>query len=86
MSKDKKEGKVIFFCNGKKCCRYNEEAKTCFSEMIIENGLENQMEIQTMKCQGMCKKAPIFYLPTPDVFKKEVSKKKARKIFEKYIA
>ncbi|WP_286441883.1 MULTISPECIES: hypothetical protein [unclassified Myroides] len=38
-----------------------------------------------MKCQGMCKKAPVVYLSEHDTYKKEVTKKKAKKIFEKYI-
>ena len=86
MSKVKKGEKVIFYCDGKKCCRYNEEAKTCFENLLEEHGLESSFELQKMKCQGMCKKAPVVYISSTDTYKKEVNKKKAEKIFLKYIA
>lgn len=86
MSKLKKKANTILFCDGKKCCRYNEEAKKCMKELLILNGLEGEYRVEKMKCQGMCKKGPIVYLPSEDVYKKEVSKKKAEKIFKKYFA
>ncbi|MVX35570.1 (2Fe-2S) ferredoxin domain-containing protein, partial [Myroides sp. LoEW2-1] len=85
MSKVKKGENTIFICEGKKCCRYNEETKSCFKELIEEKGLEGGYSICKMKCQGMCKKAPVVYLSAHDKYKKEVCKKKAKKIFEKYI-
>ncbi len=86
MSKVRKGEPVIFMCDGKKCCRYNEEAKSCFKQLLSENGLTDDYEIQKMKCQGMCKKAPIVYLSQADVYKKEVTRKKAEKIFHKYVS
>lgn len=80
MSKLKKGENVIFYCDGKKCCRYNEEAKSCFESLLKEHGLESNYELQKMKCQGMCKKAPIVYISSSDTYKKEVGKKKAEKI------
>lgn len=85
MSKLKKGENVIFYCDGKKCCRYNEEAKNCFENLLEEHGLQSNFELQKMKCQGMCKKAPVVYISSCDTYKKEVTKKKAEKIFMKYI-
>jgi (2Fe-2S) ferredoxin len=33
----------------------------------------------------MCKKAPVVYIEPKDIWKKEVTEKKAKKIFEKYL-
>lgn len=85
MSKVKKGEQTIFVCDGKKCCRYNDEAKSCFKALLEENNLAGQYSICKMKCQGMCKSAPVVYLSEHDTYKKEVGKKKAQKIFEKYI-
>jgi NADH:ubiquinone oxidoreductase subunit E len=85
MGKVKKAKHTILVCDGKKCCRYNEEAKDCFKMLLEESGLTDCCSIGKMKCQGMCKKAPVVYLPVHDVYKKEVGKKKAKKIFEEYI-
>ncbi|GAQ13157.1 hypothetical protein MODO_0804 [Myroides odoratimimus] len=38
-----------------------------------------------MKCQGMCKSAPVVYISSHDKYKKEVGVKKAKKIFQEYI-
>lgn len=85
MSKVMKGERTIFVCEGKKCCRYNEEAKACFEDLLEESGLAADYVLCKMKCQGMCKKAPVVYLSEHDTYKKEVTKKKAKKIFEKYI-
>jgi len=85
MSKVKKGERTIFVCDGKKCCRYNEDAKACFEDLLKESGLGADYALCKMKCQGMCKKAPVVYLSEHDTYKKEVTKKKAKKIFEKYV-
>lgn len=85
MSKCKSFNEVIYFCDGKKCCRYNEEAKSCLKELLCDNGLNKCVSLQKMKCQGMCKSAPVFYIDSEKKYKKEVTKKKAEKIFTKYI-
>ncbi|WP_413513480.1 (2Fe-2S) ferredoxin domain-containing protein [Myroides odoratus] len=85
MSKVMKGERTIFVCEGKKCCRYNEEAKACFEDLLEESGLGTEYVLCKMKCQGMCKKAPVVYLSEFDTYKKEVTKKKAKKIFDKYI-
>ena len=33
----------------------------------------------------MCKSAPVFYINSEKKYKKEVTKKKAQKLFDKYI-
>ena len=81
MSKCKSFNEVIYFCDGKKCCRYNEEAK----ELLKETGLNQNVSLEKMKCQGMCKNAPVFYIDSEKKYKKEVTKKKAQKLFDKYI-
>lgn len=81
----KEEKVVIFFCDGKKCCKYNKEPKDYLKAQILANDLEDKVSISKMKCQGMCKKAPIFCIQPKDVWKKEVTEKKARKLFEKYV-
>ena len=58
---------------------------SCFKSLISESGLDEKVVFQKMKCQGLCKKAPIFYIESEKEYKKEVTEKKARKIFEKYI-
>ena len=77
------EDKVVFYCDGKKCCKYNEKPKALLSELIEESGL--CIALKRMKCQGKCKSAPIFYIEHQDKYKKEVDKKKAKKIFEEYL-
>jgi len=52
---------------------------------LEESGMSADYNLCQMKCQGMCKKAPVVYLSKHDTYKKEVTKKKAKKIFEKYI-
>lgn len=79
----KEKDKVVYFCDGKKCCKYNQEAKDCLKELIEESGL--CIALQKMKCQGKCKNAPVFYIEHKDMYKKEVTSKKARKIFEKHL-
>lgn len=86
MGKVKKGENTIFVCDGKKCCRYNDETKACFKSLLKESGMDQKFTMCEMKCQGMCKSAPVVYLSAHDKFKKEVGKKKAKKIFEKYIA
>lgn len=81
----KEEKVVIFFCDGKKCCKYNKEPKDYLKAQILANDLEDKVSLSKMKCQGMCKKAPIFCIHPKDVWKKEVTEKKARKLFEKHV-
>lgn len=85
MSKCKTSCEVIYFCDGKKCCKYNDEAKTCLKSLLAENNLCTKVSLEKMKCQGMCKSAPVFYIDSKKKYKKEVTKKKAEKLFEKYI-
>lgn len=82
--KDAKE-KVIFLCDGKKCCRYNSEVKECFKDLVKEAGLKGTVHIEKMKCQGMCKQAPVICIHKDECVGK-VSKKDAKKLFEKHIA
>lgn len=77
--------KVLYFCDGKKCCRYNKEAKSCFQQLMQDLDLKQEVSLQKMKCQGMCKSAPVFYIQSHKKYKKEVDKKKAKKIFAKYL-
>ncbi|HLW42464.1 MAG TPA: (2Fe-2S) ferredoxin domain-containing protein [Flavobacterium sp.] len=85
MGKCKTSCEVIYFCDGKKCCRYNEEAKSCIKELLKETGLNKNISLEKMKCQGMCKKAPVFYIDSEKKYKKEVTVKKAKKLFDKYV-
>lgn len=85
MTKSKSSSEIIYFCDGKKCCRYNEEAKTCLKSLIDNAGLKSCVTLEKMKCQGICKSAPVFYIKSEKKMKKEVTSKKAIKIFEKYI-
>lgn len=85
MGKSKKQEKVIYFCNGKKCCRYNDDVKDCLKDLVKESGLKKTVSVEKMKCQGMCKQAPVIC-----IHKKEcvgnVTVKDAKKLFEKHIA
>lgn len=83
--KKKDEKTIIFFCNGKKCGKYNKEPKDYLKKQIVEFGLEDKVCVSKMDCQGMCKKAPVLYIQPKDVWKKEFSVKKAKKLFEKHI-
>lgn len=84
MGKNKKDKEVIYFCDGKKCGRCNEEPKT-----LLENLLQSSdcgVSLKKMKCQGLCKKAPVFYLPASKKYKKRVDIAKATKMAEQIIA
>jgi (2Fe-2S) ferredoxin len=83
--KKKDEKTIIFFCNGKKCGKYNKEPKDYLKKQIVEFGLEDKVCVSKMDCQGMCKKAPVLCIQPKDIWKKEVSVKKAKKLFEKHI-
>ncbi|MEC4113919.1 (2Fe-2S) ferredoxin domain-containing protein [Myroides pelagicus] len=85
MGKVKKGEKTIFICDGKKCCRYNQEVKSCLKELFDAQGDNCAFSMCAMKCQGMCKQAPVVYVSSHDKYKKEVGRKKAKKIFEKYV-
>lgn len=79
----KDKPKTIYFCDGKKCCKYNKKAKACFEDLIEDSGL--CIALEKMKCQGKCKNAPVFYIEHTAAYKKDVTKKKAKKIFEKHL-
>ncbi len=49
MSKCKSFNEVIYFCDGKKCCRYNEEAKSCLKELLNDTGLNKNVSLEKMK-------------------------------------
>lgn len=85
MSKLKNSEKVIYFCNGKKCCKYNKEVKDCLKNLVKDNGLKDKVVIAKMKCQGICKQAPVFCIHKNECVGK-VSTKEAKKLFEKHIA
>lgn len=85
MGKAKKSEKVIYFCDGKKCCKYNKEIKDCLKDLVKDNGLKEKVAIEKMKCQGMCKQAPVLCIHKKECVGK-VSKKDAKKLFEKHIA
>ena len=82
--KDKKE-RVILLCDGKKCCKYNSDVKDCFKDLVKEAGLKDSVLIKKMDCQGMCKQAPVICIHKNECVGK-VSKKDAKKLFEKHIA
>lgn len=85
MGKAKKSEKVIYFCDGKKCCKYNQEVKDCLIGLVKNNGLKKKEVIGKMKCQGMCKQAPVVCIHKNECVGK-VSTKDAKKLFEKHIA
>lgn len=85
MAKKKKSGKTIYFCDGKKCCKYNSEVKECLKDLVKEKNLKDKVVIEKMKCQGMCKQAPVLCIHKSECIGK-VSKKEVVKIFEKHIA
>lgn len=85
MGKAKKSEKVIYFCDGKKCCKYNKEIKDCLKDLVKDNGLKDKVAIEKMKCQGICKQAPVLCIHKNECVGK-VSTKDAKKLFEKHIA
>jgi NADH:ubiquinone oxidoreductase subunit E len=85
MGKSKKSEKVVYFCDGKKCCKYNKEIKDCLHDLVKENDLKKQVVIEKMKCQGMCKQAPVICIHKKECVGK-VSSKEVKKLFEKHIA
>lgn len=54
MAKDKK---VINFCNGKKCCKYNKDIKDCLANLV--ESTDKKIKLKKTKCLGQCKKAPV---------------------------
>jgi len=85
MAKSKKSEKIIYLCDGKKCCRYNSEVKDCFKDLVKEAGLKGDVSIKKMDCQGMCKQAPVICIHKNECVGK-VSTKDAKKLFQKHIA
>ena len=85
MAKSKKSEKIIYLCDGKKCCRYNSEVKDCFKDLVKEAGLKGDVSIKKMDCQGMCKQAPVICIYKNECVGK-VSTKDAKKLFQKHIA
>ena len=85
MGKSKKPEKIIYLCDGKKCCRYNSEVKDCFKDLVKEAGLKGDVSIKKMDCQGMCKQAPVICIHKNECVGK-VSTKDAKKLFQKHIA
>lgn len=85
MGKKNKKEKVILLCDGKKCCKYNSEVKDCFKDLVKEAGLKDLVSIKKMECQGMCKHAPVICIHKNECVGR-VSKKDAKKLFEKHIA
>lgn len=84
MGKDKKDAKVIYFCDGKKCCKYNKEVKDCLKGLIVENDLKKKVVVEKMKCQGMCKQAPVMCIHKKECVGK-VSEKEVKKLLIKHI-
>lgn len=78
-----KTGKVVYFCDGKKCCKYNKEPKNHLKDLIDDSGIA--VDVEKMKCQGKCKFAPIFYIEHKEMYKKEVDVKKVEKFFYKHL-
>jgi NADH:ubiquinone oxidoreductase subunit E len=85
MGKSKKSDKVIYFCDGKKCCKYNKEVKDCLKGLVKESGLKEIVSIEKMKCQGMCKQAPVICIHKKECVGK-ASTQDAQKLFQKHIA
>lgn len=85
MGKSKKSEKIIYLCDGKKCCKYNKEVKDCLKDLVKENGLKKKVTLEKMKCQGMCKQAPVLCIHKKECIGK-VSTQEARLLFEKHIA
>ena len=79
-----KKKEVIFLCDGKKCCRYNDEVKSCFKKLVKKNDLKEQLKIEKTKCQGMCKKAPVVCISKKECIG-EITVKEAEKLFYKLI-
>lgn len=84
MGKKSKE-KVILFCDGKKCCKYNSEVKECFKDLVNEAGLKDFVSVKKMKCQGLCKHAPVFCIHKDECVGR-VSPQDAKELFAKHIA
>ncbi len=54
----KKDKKVLLYCNGKKCCKYNKEVKNCLLSLVEKT--DKKLKVKETKCMGSCKKAPII--------------------------
>ena len=76
--------KVIFICDGKKCCKYNKDIRKGFKELIKENGLKHGVELIYTDCTGNCKLAPVLCLQPNNVWLGEVEEKNVKGIFDKY--
>lgn len=85
MGKKEKGEKVIFFCDGKKCCKYNSEIKDCLKSMVKEAGLKDTIAIEKMKCRGMCKQAPVVCIHKKECIGRATTQD-AKKLFEQHIA
>ena len=54
----KKNKKIITYCNGKKCCKYNKNVKDCIFDFVDD--AKQKLKVKETKCLGMCKKAPVI--------------------------
>lgn len=77
--------KVIFICDGKKCCKYNHGLYKSFKRELKETGLKKQVELIYTDCTDNCKYAPVISLQPKNVWIGEVSEKDVPEIIEKYL-
>lgn len=75
---------TIYMCKGKKCSRYNQKNLSFLQKELAENDLEPFIKFKKMKCQKMCKHAPVYYFKKKDTHKKEVTIKKIKKWLDKW--
>lgn len=76
--------KVIFICDGKKCCKYNKDIRKCFKDELKEAGLKKHVELIYTDCTDNCKYAPVIAIQPRNVWIGEVSEKSIPGIVKEY--
>ena len=77
--------KVIFICDGKKCCKYNHCLYKCFKRELKEAGLKKHVELIYTDCTDNCKHAPVVSLQPQNIWIGEVNEKDVQGIVKEYL-
>jgi NADH:ubiquinone oxidoreductase subunit E len=77
--------KVIFICDGKKCCKYSKDIRRCFKEELKEAGLKKHVDLIYTDCTGNCKHAPVISIQPKNVWIGDLTEKAVSTIVKEYI-
>jgi len=85
MKKIDAHDKVIFICDGKKCCKYNDGLRRAFKQELKDAGLKKSVELIYTDCTDNCKFAPVISLQPKNIWIGEVAEKDVHTIVSEYL-